>query len=290
MFGECHAHVIMDGINYREAVDLHRERVVEEVIRRCFREYQKRGITFVRDGGDFLDVSKKAREIAPEFGIDYRSPIFAIHKKGHYGSIVGKAFLDLREYKQLVLSAKAQGADFIKIMTSGILDFRDEGKITGEPLEQEEVREMIHIAHDEGMAVMVHTNGDEGVQRAILGGADSIEHGNYMHEETICMLAESDCVWVPTLVPIRNLEHCGRFSDDVIQNIMRKGETSLRCAYELGAFLAVGSDAGAYRVPHGRGTEQEAEAILSILGDTPEVRMRLEKGESLIKERFHRIK
>lgn len=24
MFGECHAHIIMDGVNYRHAVDMHK--------------------------------------------------------------------------------------------------------------------------------------------------------------------------------------------------------------------------------------------------------------------------
>ena len=32
MLGDCHAHVIMDGKNYKEAVALHKNGVVEEVI------------------------------------------------------------------------------------------------------------------------------------------------------------------------------------------------------------------------------------------------------------------
>ena len=85
MFGECHAHVIMDGCNYRKAVDLHKDGVQEDVIRKHFREYRDRGISFVRDGGDNCGVSARAREIAAEYGIDYRTPLFAIHKEGHYG-------------------------------------------------------------------------------------------------------------------------------------------------------------------------------------------------------------
>lgn len=48
MFGECHAHIIMDGINYKEAISLHKEAVNEEAIRRNFKAYQEQGITFVR--------------------------------------------------------------------------------------------------------------------------------------------------------------------------------------------------------------------------------------------------
>ena len=92
MFGECHAHVFMDGVNYKEAVKRHLNGVDEGVIRRHFEMYREKGIAFVRDGGDYLGVSERAREIAPEYGIDYRTPIFAIHRKGCYGGIVGKGF------------------------------------------------------------------------------------------------------------------------------------------------------------------------------------------------------
>ncbi len=289
MFGECHAHIIMDGKNYREAVNVHKNQVMDDPIRQRFREYQRRGISFVRDGGDALFVSKRAKELAPEFGIDYRTPVYAIHKKGHYGAIVGAAFEDFAEYEELVRKARALGADFIKIMTTGILDFQNQGDITGEPLKKEEVKEMIHIAHEEGMSVMVHANGSYGVQAALLAGADSIEHGNGMDDETIRMLSESTCVWVPTLVTIRNLENDSRFSKEVIKRLKKYAEESLHKAYKQGAFLAVGSDAGAYMVPHGEGTEQEAAAVYSILGDTKEVRERLQEGETLIRKRFQRI-
>ena len=149
MFGECHAHIIMDGINYKEAISLHKEAVNEEAIRRNFKAYQEQGITFVRDGGDAVGVSRRAKMLAEEYGIDYRTPVFAIHKNGHYGSIVGKGFDNMKEYAALVREAKEQGADFIKIMTTGLLDFHNHGKVTGTPLSREEVHEMVHIAHGE---------------------------------------------------------------------------------------------------------------------------------------------
>ena len=180
MFGECHAHIFMDGINYREAVKCHKDGADEKIIREHLEAYKKAGISFVRDGGDPYGASVLARKLAPEYGIDYRTSAFAIHKAGHYGSIVGKSFTDLKEFHSLVLEAGKQGADFIKIMTTGLLDFADQGKVTGTPLDKKEVREMVHIAHEEGFAVMSHTNGIYGVQAAIEAGVDSLEHGNYM--------------------------------------------------------------------------------------------------------------
>ena len=54
----------------------------------------------------------------------------------------------------------------------------------------------------------------------------------------------------------------------------------------LGVMLALGSDAGAYRVPHGQGIEDEFAAFKEILGDSKELRERLEQGEARIREKF----
>ena len=220
MFGECHAHMLMDGVNYREAVARHRDAVCEEKVREFFEAYQRAGVSFIRDGGDNAGVSKRASEIAGEYGIDYRTPVFAVHKEGHYGRIVGRSFSNMKEFHQRVQEAAAEGADFIKIMTTGLLDFNNHGAVTGTPLDRDEVREMVHIAHEEGFAVMSHTNGIYGVQAAVEAGVDSLEHGNYMDEETISMLADSHTVWVPTLVTVRNLLGCGRYEDEVLLPII----------------------------------------------------------------------
>ena len=288
MFGECHAHVIMDGINYKKAVKRHEQGPDEVIVRKCLETYQRAGVTFVRDGGDALRVSHLAKRLAPEYGIDYRTPVFAIHKNGHYGGIVGRGFDDLKEYHALVKEAGRQGADFIKIMTTGLLDFNNHGMVTGTPLEKEEVREMVHIAHEEGFAVMSHTNGVCGAQAAIEAGVDSLEHGNYMDDETIAMLADSHTVWVPTLVTVRNLMGCGRYDDTVLQPIIESGETSLRRAFHKKARVALGSDAGAYRVMHGTGIRDEYRAFLEILGDTPDTDRWIREGEEEIRRRFCR--
>lgn len=288
MFGECHAHIIMDGVNYRHAIDLHRNGPDDNVIREHLKIYQDRGITFVRDGGDALGVSARAKELAPEYGIDYRTPVFAIHKEGHYGSIVGKNFSTMPEFHKRVLEAKEQGADFIKIMTTGLLDFNAHGAITGTPLDAAEVKEMVHIAHEEGMAVMSHTNGTYGVQAAVEAGVDSLEHGNYMNEESLAMLSESHTVWVPTLVTVRNLLGDGRYADETLRPIIETAEENVRKAFGLGVKVAPGSDAGAYRVLHGQGIQDEMQAFVQILGNEEKAYQWLMEGEMEIRKKFCR--
>ena len=291
MFGECHAHIIMDGVNYRHAIDMHKNGPDDQIIKAHLKAYQDRGITFVRDGGDALGVSLRAKEIAPEYGIDYRTPVFAIHKEGHYGSIVGKSFATMREFQDRVLEAKKAGADFIKIMTTGIMDFNAHGAVTGTPLDAAEVKEMVHIAHEEGMNVMSHTNGDYGVQAAVEAGVDSLEHGNYMNENSLAMLAQSHTVWVPTLVTVRNLMGDGRYEDEVLWPIIESAKENVRKAFQLGIKVAPGSDAGAYRVLHGQGIQDEMDSFVEFLEEEKrdDVYRWLADGEAEIKKKFMRL-
>ena len=288
MFGECHAHIFMNGTDYRKAVQTHKVQANEASVRSALEAYRKAGVTYVREGGDPYGASLLAGRLASEYGIEYRSPVFAIHKNGHYGKIVGRGFDTLKEYHQRVLEAASEGADFIKIMTTGLLDFNDDGKVTGSPVDEAEVREMVHIAHEEGFAVMSHTNGIYGTRAAIEAGVDSLEHGNYMDTETIAMLADSNTVWVPTLVTVRNLVGCGRYEDSVLNPIIHEAEVLVRLAYQKKVKVAPGSDAGAYMVPHGKGILQEWEAFRQILGDSGEVKEWLKTGEKEIQDRFKR--
>ena len=288
MLGECHAHIFMNGTDYRKAVQTHKVQANEASVRSALEAYRQAGVTYVREGGDPYGASLLAGRLASEYGIEYRSPVFAIHKNGHYGKIVGRGFDTLKEYHQRVLEAASEGADFIKIMTTGLLDFNDDGKVTGTPVDEAEVREMVHIAHEEGFAVMSHTNGIYGTRAAIEAGVDSLEHGNYMDAETIAMLADSNTVWVPTLVTVRNLVGCGRYEDSVLNPIIHQAEVLVRLAYQKKVKVAPGSDAGAYMVPHGKGILQEWEAFRQILGDSGEVKEWLKTGEKEIRDRFKR--
>lgn len=289
MFGENHAHIFMNALDYRQAVKDHEKAPDEKLIREHLKAYQEKNVSFVRDGGDYLGVSQKAREIALEYGIDYRTPIFAIHKKGHYGGIVGRAFETMKEYAALVREVKKEGGDFIKIMTTGIMDFDTDGSITGTVLPFEEVREMVHIAHEEGFSVMSHTNGARAVKEAAMAGADSIEHGNYADEEALKIMAEKGTIWVPTITVVKNLIGKGRFSDQVLLQIWEKGKTNIRKGYELGVNLALGSDAGAYLVPHGQGILDEWACFREILGDKEDLKERLLRGEYLIQGKFRKV-
>ena len=282
MLGECHAHIFMNGTDYRKAVQTHKVQANEASVRSALEAYRKAGVTYVREGGDPYGASLLAGRLASEYGIEYRSPVFAIHKNGHYGKIVGRGFDTLKEYHQRVLEAASEGADFIKIMTTGLLDFNDDGKVTGTPVDEAEVREMVHIAHEEGFAVMSHTNGIYGTRAAIEAGVDSLEHGFFMEDETLSLLAERGTAWFPTFAPVGNLLGCGRFPDEEIQKNLDMQMKNVKKAAKLGAHIGLGSDAGAYLVPHGTGTRDEYQYLRSA-GVVDDV---LEKTEMQVRDLF----
>ena len=284
MFGDCHIHMILDGVYYRAAIDHQKEHPDEELIRSRLADYQKRGVTFLRDGGDAWGVSLLASRLAEEYGITYRTPAFPICRKGHYGGFIGLSFSDMGEYKALVARAKADGCHFIKIMVSGIMEFDRFGGLTDTPCSPEMTRDMIAIAHDAGFAVMAHANGVEAVSRALSAGVDSIEHGAYLDRDTLHQLAETGAVWVPTLAAYGNLRGLGRFPDEALNPLTALQQENVAYAASIGAKIACGSDAGAYAVPHSTGAEDEARLLREALGDRTDAV--LTEGERVIREKF----
>lgn len=284
MPGDCHIHMVLDGVYYRDAIAAHRAGTRDDIIRPRLEDYARRGIRYLRDGGDAYGAGERARVLAPEYGLEYRSPTFNICLKGRYGAFIGRTFETLSDFRALVAEVKRRRGDFIKLMISGIMDFDRYGSITSQPLTLDQMKALFDIAHGEGFAVMAHANGSETILNALEAGVDSVEHGAYMDDEAVRALAQSRAVWVPTLVTVGNLIGCGRYPDAVLTHIL---ETQLRnvarCA-ALGGRIALGSDAGAYRVYHGQGTLDEYALLKRALGgDTDRI---LLEGETRIRETF----
>lgn len=281
---DCHIHMVLDGVNWRESIARHKAAPQEALIRKTLAQYQALGYTYLRDGGDRWGAGALAAKLAPEYGIRYRTPCFPIYKTGHYGSFIGRGFSTPAEYRALVRAAKAAGAHFIKIMISGLMDFEHYGVLTDEPLAPGEIADMIAGAHDEGFSVMAHANGDSAVRAALAAGVDSIEHGAYLSPETRSQLAESHAVWVPTLVTIGNLIGDGRFPDAALRPLLAFQQRSVRDAAARGAMIACGSDAGAYRVLHAQGGLDEQALLRRTLGPTAD--QILTQGNTEIQKRF----
>ena len=277
MRADCHMHMILDGVEWRSAIARHKEKPDEDFIRQVLKIYQDLGYTYLRDGGDRWNAGKRSREIAKEYGITYRTPLAPLCKKGHYGAFIGLTWENFREYRELVVQHKENGADFIKIMISGLMDFDHFGVLSEEGLVPEEIRELIHIAHEEGMAVMSHCNGARTAEAAAVAGVDSIDHGAYLDRDALQAMEDNGTVWVPTLSTIGNLRGKGRFNEEAVCRIL---DSALYNVSQYKGLLAAGTDAGAWAVPHGSTTE---EGYFAMAGVGEE---RLMEGFRVIREKF----
>jgi hypothetical protein len=272
----------MDGNNYRGALELHKRGVVKEVIKERLKALSAAGVAYYRDGGDILGVSQYARSIASDFGIEYRTCVFAAHKKGNYGWIVGHGFTNAKEFYALVLRSKAEKADFIKLMISGIMDFQAFGGLTGGGLELAEIPELIKLAHGEGFRVMSHVNGADRIKAALEAGADSIEHGYFMDDECISLLAETGAVWVPTLAAAAGFIGRSGFTPGIAERNVAHQVENIKKAVRAGAFIAAGSDAGAYGVPPVEGIAIEHNLLIKAGMTEDDIR----RGDAAVIERF----
>lgn len=273
-------HMVLDGVNWKQAIHRHSAGPKESYIREMLCRYQSLGYTYLRDGGDRWGVGASARELAKEYGITYRTPLAPLCHIGHYGSFIGTAYESLSQYAALVVQTRDSGGDFIKIMLSGLMDFNCFGVLTQPGLEEKEINALIHIAHEEGMAVMAHANGADTVRAAAEAGVDSVEHGAYLNASALQAMKDSGTVWVPTLSTIGNLRGTGRFSESDVQRILDSALENVAMFSAMGGLLAAGTDAGAWAVPHGSTTEEGYFAMAGVGADV------LSRGLSVIQAKF----
>ena len=282
MLADCHIHIVLDGVDWKAAIARHKQAVDDGWVRKILANYQKLGFTYLRDGGDRWGVGKRARELAGEYGLVYRTPLAPLCKAGHYGGFIGEKYGNLREYADLVVKNRESGADFIKIMISGLMDFDQFGVLSEAGLGPAGIRKLIHIAHEEGMAVMAHANGARTVEAAAEAGVDSVEHGAYLDGDSLCAMKEAGTVWVPTLSTIGNLRGRGRFDEMAVERILESSMENVCRFAALDGLLAPGTDAGAWSVPHGSLTEYEL--LRAALGD--EAQKVLSRGTEKIRQVF----
>ena len=279
---DCHIHMVLDGEDWRKALERHAHGVDIPWVHTVLESYRQAGFTYLRDGGDRWGVGKTAREFASQYGITYRTPLGNLCRAGHYGGFIGENYENFREYAALVKQHRKDGADFIKIMISGLMDFDHYGKLTHSGFAAGDIRELTHIAHEEGFAVMAHANGAETVLAAAQAGVDSVEHGAYLNDEALWAMRENKTVWVPTLSTIGNLRNKGRFSQQDVEKILHSAMENVAAFAQMGGLLAPGTDAGAWQVPHS--IDSEYKLLQEALGDRTEAV--LSRGIAAIQEKF----
>jgi imidazolonepropionase-like amidohydrolase len=223
-------------------------------------EMLRMGFTTVRDVGSYGDQVLEARQ-AMRYGA-FRGPrvltcgrILAATSPG--GRFFEGMYLEVDGADDARRGARAQlrrGADFVKVMTTGArsveLEDPDPAQMTGD-----ELAAVVEEAHRLGYRVAAHAEGLAGTELAVQLGADTIEHGMYLHErpDLLERMVAGDQVLVPTLSCFYGVagadgeggQENGEWSPLLVDlarfNLEQAGRT-LAAAQAAGVRLALGHD------------------------------------------------
>ena len=214
---DAHTHLVLHAGDYdrqmlRETPE-YRAIVATEAARKTL----EAGITTVRDlgneGAGFADVALRdaiADGVVP--GPRILTAIQPVVPTGGYRLVGYSPYLDTppisyafdgpAEAQRTVRRLVAEGADVIKVYLESFEKRQPSadsltGALNYAPGELEAI---VGEAHRSGLRVAAHVYSDEGAQRALDAGVDSIEHGLYLTTATFRRMAADGVVYVPTLL------------------------------------------------------------------------------------------
>ena len=240
------------------------------------------GFTSVREAGanDFIDVSlKKAIAHGTIIGPRITPSGGQISMTGGHGDNVGEPIghWELTPKQgvadgpdQLLFAVRYQlkyGAEVIKLMaTAGVLGF--ERTATARQFSDEELRTVVEEAKRNGVKVMAHAHGREGILAAIRAGVDSIEHGSHLDAEGIRLMKERGTYLVPTIyLAMPEAGTTAHFDSEMVKAkgaaISEAARKNFQAAVAAGVPIAFGTDAGVRALPHGTNA-REFEAMVKL--------------------------
>ena len=163
------------------------------------------------------------------------------------------------EMRKAVREQLRDGADFIKVMTTGARSNELEDPEPSQ-MTDAELAAVVDEAHRMGFRVAAHVEGLDGTAAAIAHGVDTVEHGMYLNQspELLEAMAGGGQVLVPTLSGYYWMGGLGDVVDPAAAAVdaqmlpsivelahynLEQGTLSMRAARDAGVRIALGSDA-----------------------------------------------
>lgn len=217
------------------------------------------GVTTVRSAGvsHFADVGlrelvRKGHAAGPDMvatGYHVRPGVaaeFFLDFPDEGGLMAGASAADA--IRRVVRANLSRGVDWIKTNATeraGTPDTDPRRQIYS----QEELRILVVEAGAKNIPVMAHAHGAEGADAAVRAGVRSIEHGTYLTDETLQLMAKQGTFFDPTADIVNDLADAGGDYDHA--GLKRRGEMMLPIlkgaiarAHKFGVKIVAGSDTG----------------------------------------------
>jgi imidazolonepropionase-like amidohydrolase len=201
---------------------------------------KRAGITAFRDGGDrhghTLSVKKGWPILVPAGK--------AISFQGGYGGFLGQGISSIPEGIRVIEELAEQGAGTIKLILTGSMAFGKSARVSGPYIRRQDIRRLTGTAHTKGLKVMAHVNTDAAIREAVYGGVDSIEHGYFITDSTLEILASQGIAWIPTLSPLFYLGEKEKDADKkaLIKGVLLEQQAALKRAVSMNVLVGVGTD------------------------------------------------
>lgn len=217
------------------------------------------GVTTARSMGvsHFLDVGLRDLHRAGEGSIpDFIAAGY--HVRPNVAAELALQRPDLRELlsnlrgeeniRRVVRAMAERKVDVIKILATeraGLPD-TDPRKRT---FSESEMAAAVDEARKAGITVAAHAHGEEGAAAAVRAGVKTIEHGTYLSDATLKLMAERGTCLDPTIATVADLIEPGGDYDNALLSI--RGSTMLprvrettQHALKLGVMVVAGTDTG----------------------------------------------
>lgn len=181
----------------------------------------------------------------------------AIVSTGSYGPkgydhdqeiMLGAEPADGNDLVRVVRDQIGKGADFIKIYA----DYR--WGINGEDQPSftlDELKLINEVTRSSGRVMVCHAKSKEAIRRAVLAGAETIEHGDFIDMEVGLLMKEHLVTFIPTLSAVDMISQYRGWKKGVMPepaNVTNK-KKSFKEAMAAGVTIGMGGDVGVY--PHG---------------------------------------
>jgi imidazolonepropionase-like amidohydrolase len=220
------------------------------------------GFTTARDlgteGAGYADVSlKKAINDGIIPGPRLMVAGRAIVSTGSYGPkgydgdqqiMLGAEPADGNDLVRVVRDQIGKGADFIKVYA----DYRWGPQGEDRPsFTLDELKLINEVTRSSGRALVCHAKSKEAIRRAVLAGAETIEHGDFIDLEVGGLMKEHKVTYFPTIAAVDMITQYRGWKKGVDPdpaNVVNK-KKSFRAALEAGVIIGLGGDVGVY--PHG---------------------------------------
>ena len=260
-FIDAHVHVCLDGSPDPVTTLLNESQTMTTLkAARAAEKTLMAGVTAIRDMGGKGGIDLGLRQAVnsglvagPRMHVSGR----LICMTGGHGWQIGREANGLDDVRQAAREQIKAGADIVKLMaTGGVMTPSVEPG--SEQLTEEELRAGVEEAHKAGKKTATHAMGTRGILNALRAGIDSIEHGVYLDEEAVALMAEKNIPMIPTISALYFIEtrgvEAGIPAYAVEKTLMVKPHhlASVRMAREAGVPVAAGTDAGTPFNLHGQ--------------------------------------